>query len=74
MTDNAARIIEEGLDTDTMKRYVVFAFDPPWLGQETKRLNFNGMTDDGLPTVMTDERIRSAYERHLRRIGYRLAE
>jgi hypothetical protein len=69
---NKAKVLETGLDTDTMCRYIVFEFDPPFEGQRTKTVYHTAMTDDGLPTPMRDDMIDGFIRRYVHWIGYEL--
>ena len=69
---NKARVLDTGLDTDTMRRFIVFEFDPPWLGQRTKTVYHAAVTDDGLPMPMSDDMIDGFIRRYVHRIGYEL--
>lgn len=71
---NKARVLDTGLDTDTMRRFFVLEFDPPWLGQRTKTVYHVAVTDDGLPMPMQDDMIDRFIRRYVHRIGYELAE
>lgn len=68
----SARIIEEGFDTDRMLRWFDIEFDPPWQGQEVKRVYHAAITDDGLPLPMQDDMIRGFQTRYARWLGYTL--
>lgn len=69
-----ARIVDEGLDTDTMMRYAVYEFDPPLDGKRVSERRYVAMTDDMLPLPQTDDMLRGAMRRDLRLLGYELAE
>ena len=69
-----ARIVDEGLDTDTMLRYAVYEFDPPLDGKRSRERRYMAMTDDMLPLPQTNDMLRDAMRRDLRLLGYELVE